>query len=216
MSERPSSADSRAGAPARLLDLLPELYRRHGGRVFARYVGVAQALLDAVHGATRDLARADPVALLARAGLECATLDRRAGATTARELRRRFGEPLPCPEIWSARRVVDADDGVLEVHEPGDGLAIVLAWTRAELARPPDALELSEDDLPVGVDVQAVLLDGPTGLRVPVPGMRLGGVIFWVRRPGTFVEASETVMDTSGAGLDAQGTASDAEPAPGR
>jgi hypothetical protein len=71
--------------------------------------------------------------------------------------------------------------------------SVLLLWTQRVLPETPLDFELSEDDLPPGVHVQAALVGRVPAGRGAVPGERLQGVLFWERVPRG--ASSESVED---------------------
>ncbi len=178
-----------------LLDDLPGVYRRDGGRILERYLALAEWLVDPLRSDIVGLSVAEAPDLIDRVGLESLAAASVENVATARELtlrlaRLRSTPALPPPAVWPGRVLEGTDAGELVVRQPANGRAVVIAWTRTDVPAIPDGLDLRDDDLPSGVAMQAVLVDASPGRGVPVPGTLLRGVVFWSR--GTAVPAAES------------------------
>lgn len=195
MSERPRERT--------LLDDLPRVYRRDGGRILERYLDLAESLVDPLRSDIVELTTAEAPDLLERVGLESLEVARVESVATARELtlrlaRSRATSALPPPLVWPGRVLEGTDAGELVVRQPSHGRAVVIAWTRKDVPAIPDDLDLRDDDLPCGIAMQAVLVDASPGRGVPVPGMLLRGVVFWSRGVAEpAVESDSGIMNGS-------------------
>lgn len=182
-----------------LLRRLPRLYRRDGGRVLDGFVAIAQSLVDRLESAIGEATTDKILADLESRGIAVGSA--RSSLATARDLRREISGSLPQPLIWHGRYLDRAVSADLIVREPVFGRSAILAWVRSDLSSPEarealalgeapkggreidvalaERLDLDTASLAAGVELQAVLLENRPTCRVPIPGMRLVGSIFW-------------------------------------
>ncbi|MBN1441106.1 MAG: hypothetical protein JXA90_00285 [Planctomycetes bacterium] len=164
-----------------ILSRLPEVYRREGGETFRRYARIAEEeaeeVLSYLEQRGPQLAgilvaelRGPREAAAPRAA-EC--VDARSAGTAsavARWLRQRGA----APRIWPAL-AVSSIEGERLLFARSCEPAAVLAWTRRDLAEPPERAELPEPLVPAGCRVEAVWLAEEPAVSPPLPGTVLEG-----------------------------------------
>jgi hypothetical protein len=176
-----AALSSSAMAEGEIHAALPRLYRRAGGPALSRYLTVAQALVDGARALFERARRADPRRELAQRGLDDLWPAEHRAAGTALELRSWVGRDLPPPRIWSGVRLEPEGGDTLRARAPATRRAVVLAWSREDLGRPPEGFSIPDAALAVGVSFQAVVLEAVPPRRAPVPGKGLRGRVFWER-----------------------------------
>ena len=163
-----------------ILSRLPEVYRREGGETFLRYVRIAEEGAEDVRSDLERQGRrlADVLTAELRGPLEApppaaAEVDARSAGTAAAVVRW-LGCRGAAPRVWPALAVSSAE-GERVVFARSWEPAAVLAWTRRDLAEPPERMALPEALVPAGCRVEAVWLAEDPATSPPLPGAALEG-----------------------------------------